>query len=217
MSRSAAARAIFAVTAAISLVTLGIELVWTAFGLYADSEPGGATGIIRWFSYFTNGSNILCVVGLTLLARNPARDGRWFRPLRLTGLVGITVTFIVYMVALRPSQVLEGIHIWTNAGYHVAVPILVVSSWLVFGPFPRFDARTLRVMLIAVAAWVAWTLIHGAVSSWYPYAIIDVTTLGYPTAMRTAAVIIVLIGGIALLYIWLDRVRARSRQRMIDR
>ena len=209
------ARLVFAATAAISLLTIGIEFVYTVLGWYADSEPETSTRVIRWFSYFTNGSNILCIAALALLVRDPQRDGRWFRPLRLAGLVGITVTFLVYMVALRPTQVLDGIHIWTNAGYHIAVPILVVAGWLLFGPFPRCDGRALRITMVVVACWVAWTLAHGAVSSWYPYAIIDATQLGYPAALRTAAVILVLIAGVAVLYRWLDRVRSRSRRRTL--
>lgn len=144
MTRSSWARLVFGVTAAISLVTLGIELVYAAFGWYPGSEPDALTRVVNWFSYFTNFSNILCIVGLTMLAREPQRDGHWFRPVRLAGLVGITVTFFVYMVALRPDQVLDGIHIWTNAGYHVVVPALAVAGWLVFGPFPRADSRSLR-------------------------------------------------------------------------
>jgi hypothetical protein len=215
VARPGLARAVFFVTALISLVTLAIELVYTVFGLYPDSGPDVGTDVVRWFSYFTNASNILCVVGLAMLAVDPDRDGRWFRPVRLAGLVGITVTFLVYMVALRPSQVLDGIHIWTNAGYHIVVPILAVAGWLVFGPFPRFHARAVWDTLAAVAVWVAWTLMHGAISGWYPYAIIDVTTLGYPAALRTAVVILAVIAGVAVLYTWLDRLRSRSRKRTI--
>lgn len=209
MTRSTLARLVFGVTAAISLMTLGIELVYAVFGWYPGSEPDALTRVVNWFSYFTNVSNILCVVGLSMLAGDPQRDGRWFRPVRLAGLVGITVTFLVYMVALRPDQVLDGIHIWTNAGYHVAVPILAVAGWLVFGPFPRADGRSLWLTLLLVAVWAAWTLLHGAVSGWYPYAIIDASTLGYPAALRTAAVILLLIAGVAGLYTWVDRVRFR--------
>jgi hypothetical protein len=206
---------VFGVTAAISLLAIGIGFVYTVLGWYADADQEVSTRVVQWFSYFTNGSNILCIVALILLARDPRRDGRWFRPLRLAGLVGITVTFLVYMVALRPTQVLDGIHIWTNAGYHVAVPILTVAGWLLFGPFPRLDARALRITMVVVAGWVVWTLAHGALTGWYPYAIIDVTQLGYPAALRTAAVIILLIAGIAVLYTWLDRLRSRSRRRTI--
>jgi hypothetical protein len=209
MTRGSWARLVFGVTAAISLVTLGIELVYAVFGWYPGSEPDALTRVVNWFSYFTNFSNILCIVGLTMLARNPQRDGRWFRPVHLAGLVGITVTFFVYMIALRPDQVLDGIHIWTNAGYHIVVPILAVAGWLVFGPFPRSDGRSLRLTLLWVAIWAAWTLLHGALSGWYPYAIVDASKLGYPAALRTSALILLFIAGIAGLYIWVDRIRSR--------
>ena len=49
-------------TAAISLLTLGIELVYAVFGWYPGSEPDAVTRVVNWFSYFTNFSNILCIV-----------------------------------------------------------------------------------------------------------------------------------------------------------
>ena len=87
------AHIVFAVTAAISLVSIGIEFYYAAFGLNSDSAPEVSTRLIRWFSYFTNASNILCILGLVPLSRSADHDGRWFRPVRLAGLVGITVTF----------------------------------------------------------------------------------------------------------------------------
>jgi hypothetical protein len=32
-------------------------------------------------------------------------------------------------------------------------------------------------------AYLAWTLLHGAASGWYPYPFLDVSELGYPRAL----------------------------------
>lgn len=210
MTRATAVRGLSLVIAVVSIVTIGVEFVYTAFGLYADSEPLLSTRLVRWFSYFTNESNILVTAAMVMLVRDPERDGRWFRAVRLAGLIGITVTFVVYLVALRPNQALEGVHVWTNAGFHISVPILTVLGWLALGPWPRFDRGTLGRALGWVAAWILWTLVHGAVTGWYPYGIIDVSKLGYPAVLRTSALLVVFIVAVALLFVGLDRVRGRS-------
>lgn len=44
-------------------------------------------------------------------------------------------------------------------------------------------------------------MLHGAVTSWYPYAIIDVTKLGYPAVLRTSVVLLAFIVAVALTYV----------------
>lgn len=206
-------RTVFLVTAVISLVSIGIEFVYTAFGLYAGADPSVLARLVQWISYVTEQSNLFVIVSCLMLAGNPVRDGRVFRFLRMAGVVYITVTFLVYMVALRPSQELEGIHVWTNAGYHIVVPILVVVGWLIFGPFPRFDWRTFTLVVLWVIAWIAWTAIHGALLGWYPYAMLNAGQVGYPVAIRDAAVVAAVTIVMALLYVWLDRIRSHGRER----
>ena len=123
---------------------------------------------------------------LTMLVRDPQRDGRWFRAgsPRRTGRDHGDVLRLHGRVASRTRC--------STASTSGRTPATTSSSrsspsrgWLVFGPFPRSDGRSLRLTLLWVAVWAAWTLLHGALSGWYPYAIIDASTLGYPAALRT--------------------------------
>lgn len=82
---------------------------------------------------------------------------------------------------------------------HVTATAMTRSAW----------ARLVLGVTAAISLWAAWTLLHGALSGWYPYAIIDASKLGYPAALRTSALILLLIAGIAGLNTWLDRVRSR--------
>jgi hypothetical protein len=137
------------------------------------------TRFVRMLSFFTVQSNILIGAAAFSLALAPARDGRFWRVLRLDGLVGISVTGVVYTTVLRTQQQLHGWAVATDAVFHYAVPLAAVIGWLAFGPRPRCDARTVWWSLAWPVAWLGYTLLHGRVTGWYPYPFIDVTRHGY--------------------------------------
>ena len=166
--------------------------------------PGLATRLIRFFSYFTIQSNILvAVVALTLML-DPERDGRVWRVLRIEAVFGITVTGIVYSTLLHGVVEFHGAAAVTNVLLHFVAPILAVVGWLVFGPRPRIEENTLILSLIWPVLYVIYTLAHGAASHWYPYPFIDVTKLGYVTALRNGVGLNLLLVGIGALLLWLD-------------
>ena len=57
-----------------------------------------------------------------------------FATFRLIGLVAITVTGLVYHVALAALFDLQGLDQLGNQLVHTMVPILAVVGWLMFGP-----------------------------------------------------------------------------------
>ena len=54
------------------------------------------------------------------------------------------------------------------------------------------------------AAYIAWSLIHGASSRWYPYPFVDVTQIGYATAIRNGIGMAMLLIGVGSLYMYAD-------------
>jgi hypothetical protein len=130
----------------------------------------------------------------------PRRDGTLFRVLRLDALFGITVTLVTYTVLLAPQHDPHGISAWTNAGLHYVTPALAILGWLLFGPRPRIDERTLLLALIWPALYVGYTLWHGAASDWYPYPFVDAARLGYATVLRNGVGMVVLMAGVATGY-----------------
>ena len=127
----------------------------------------------RLVSYFTIQSNVLVAVTAWQLWRDPLRDGRWWRPVRLAALVGITVTGLVHFVLLRPLLHLEGADWLADKMLHMAVPLLAVVVWLLAGPRPRVSWRTVGEALVWPVVWTVWTLVVGALSGWYPYPFLD--------------------------------------------
>lgn len=213
-----AARSWHLVTALISFLSLLVQFVLIVRGVNvlvddATGRPAAdvATRVLRFFSYFTVQSNVLVIVTETMLALHPERDGRWFRVLRIAGLIGITVTFIVYLVALRPILDLSGLAAVTDVGFHVATPILAVAGWVLFGPRPRFERRTLLLSLSWPGLYFVYSLIHGGITDWYPYPFVDVTKIGYGSTLLNTGVVLVLLLAIGSVFVWLDgRLRRTS-------
>lgn len=211
---SAVVRTWHIVTAVVIVVSLGVQLALVIDGgevLVPEGEVLAPTPIrvANFFSYFTVQSNILLAISATTLALNPYRDGPVWRVIRLAGLIGITVTGVVFVTLLRPIVELDGLAQLTNVGFHYASPVLGVLGWALFGPFPRFSQRTLLWSLSWPLAWLVYTLIRGAVREWYPYPFIDVTAIGYGRTLLNSVGITVLLLAVGAVFMLADRALGR--------
>lgn len=151
--------------------------------------PPLGTRLVRLVSYFTIQSNLLVAIVTAGLALNPRRDGPVWRVLRLDAVGGIAVTGVVHWFLLRPLLDLDGSSALADRLLHLVVPVLAVAGWLLFGPRPRITRATVLRALIWPVGWLAYTLLVGAVTGWYPYPFLDVRELGYgPVAAVCAGV-----------------------------
>lgn len=150
-----------------------------------------ATKLLRFFSYFTVQSNLLVLAAAVSLVIRPHRDGPVWRVLRLDALLGIAVTGVVFATLLSDLVQHSGIGTWFNAGFHQFSPVLALAGWLLFGPRPRIDARTIRWAFVWPVAWLAYTMVHGAITGWYPYPFLNADKLGYGQVGITLVIILV--------------------------
>ena len=156
-----------------ALVTQTILVISGTGVLVDDDPPARPERIVRLLGYFTIQSNLLVAVSTFGLARDPQRDGRVWRVVRLAGLVGITVTGIVHWFLLRPLLDLTGWPALCDLLLHVAVPLLAVFGWLAFGPRPRVTSGALLWTVAWPVAWLAYTLVRGTFTGFYPYPFLD--------------------------------------------
>lgn len=201
-----AARWWHAATAAVSGAALLLQLVI----IVAKDNDTVLIRLVRLFSYFTIQSNlIVTVVALTLFVR-PDRDGPVWRVARLASLACITVTGVVYVTVLRGLYELTPAERVADTGLHYLTPLLVVVGWVLFGPRPRIDVRTIGITLGFPVLWLGYTLARGELTGEYPYPFLDVADLGYAVAtvncVLVAAVFLAVCGG----YLLLDRRLART-------
>ncbi len=203
------ARPWFAVTAGCVAVAVLVQVVVAV----ADPSFFGGSAVGRGlnvFAFFTIASNLLVGLASLLLALDPDRASTRVAVLRLTGVVAITVTFVVFHVALTGLVDLSPWGAVANQLLHTVVPLLAVVGWLAFGPRGRTSARVTGLTLLFPVGWLAFTLVRGPFASdWYPYPFLDVAELGYPRVVLNAVVVAVLFVALAAGATRLDRVLAR--------
>ena len=211
-----AARLWHLVTALVVILAVGGQLYLLFTNVAVGFEETVAPlhrRLIEFFSYFTIESNILVAVTTAMLAANPERSGALWRVLRLASLFGITVTLIAYHVVLSRVANFQGLAAATNIGLHYIAPILAIVGWLLFGPYPRFNFRTLLWAAIWPAAYIVYTLIHGAISGFYPYPFVNVTKLGLGPVLIAGVVIVAILLVIGAVFVLLDKALARITTR----
>jgi hypothetical protein len=193
-------------------LVVGVGIVIQLFAT-ADVENGRFAALhsrlFNVFCFFTVQSNIIVGVTCLLLALSLDRPSTAFRVLRLDGLLGIVVTFLVFHVALKSLQELSGKAAVADFLLHTASPIMCALGWLVFGPRGWVSWRVVWLSLIFPICWLVFTLIRGPIVSFYPYPFLDVDEHGYPRVLLSCLVVAILfvgLGGLARLSDgWLNR------------
>jgi hypothetical protein len=194
----------------------GYEQLPVEAGLYGDTADGAAGSLARvmdTLSYFTIWSNVVVALSVTLLVARPLRTSLARRVLRLSGLLMITVTAIVYQVLLAPAVVVVGWSRLTDPILHVVTPILTVVVWAVWGPRGWITRREVPLALLIPLGWIGWMLARGAVVHAYPYDFANVEDLGYASVATTLGFILVFGLVVATVFWGIERLLLRRRGR----
>ena len=188
-----------------ALVTFGILL---QLRVAAANDNGYFEGvpsrIVNVLSYFTVQSNILVALTAGLLAVRLNRTETWFRVLRLSAVIGITITGIVFHLALKGLTELTGPAVTADWILHTASPILGLVGWVVFGPRGWVTSRIVKLSVLFPVLWLAYTLVRGALvedrtgRNFYPYPFLDVVEHGYARVFVNIVVVAVLFFVLAL-------------------
>ena len=176
--RASKARLWFGLTALAALAGIVIQLFVTA-NLKTGFFKTPTARTLNVFVFFTIQSNLIAGGTSLLLAMNPKRSSLAFNTWRLTGVVAITITGLVYHTVLARLFDLESWALVADNLIHTVVPALTVLGWLIFGPRGLTSRRVARLSVVFPVAWLAFTLIRGAFVHFYPYPFVDVAALGY--------------------------------------
>jgi hypothetical protein len=97
----------------------------------------------------------------------------------------------------------------TNLLQHYVTPVITIAVWAVAGPRGRFSLSDTFTVFIIPIAYLAYTLVHGAIASVYPYGFFNVIKYGYASVLMLMLGVIV--GGyvVALLYLGAERLLRR--------
>lgn len=169
-------------------------IVWAGvllqFWLMVHDRPPAeaAHAIVKFFSFFTVLSNI--AVGTVLAASLLAPDrppGRWARRAGSRVAVGvyIVVTAAIYHTLLAGLWRPAGAQLAADILLHTVTPILFLIDFLVFPPTEAARWGSAWKALVFPLAYGAWSLVHGAVTGFYPYPFLDVAKRGYGAVLVT--------------------------------
>lgn len=114
-------------------------------GGYFEAVPSRIGNVL---SYFTVQSNIMVALTTGLLAVQLNRKQTWFRVLRLSGLIRITITGIVLHLALKGLTELNGPAVTADWILHTAASILCVLGWVIFGPRGWITSRIVKLSVL---------------------------------------------------------------------
>ncbi len=190
---------------AVIAALIGIALVGqTALTIDKDNS------LVNLFSYFTIQSNIVVLVACVLIAIRPRRESEWWGTLRLAGLVGISVTGVVYATVLAGTAEFVGRAWYYDKIFHYIVPAMTVLGFFLFTPRTRF-VKTDFVFVVWPIFWLGYTLLRAGIGtpdyqlgkgkySYVPYGFLDIQQHGAAAVLASSAAVTVLALGVAWLY-----------------
>lgn len=138
-----------------------------------------AAHLIQHFSFFTNETNLLIALTLTLTCLRPQSEQFLTRPGVKTALaVYIIVVGMIYAALLRNLWQPEGMQLAANYVLHDAMPFLYALYWLIFeakGGLRWIDPLW---WLLYPVVYFFYVVLTGAAIGAYPYPFINTAELG---------------------------------------
>lgn len=198
-------------TAAVAWFALVLQYTLTI------TKPGAPflEATVRYFSFFTILTNILVALALTFPWLAPqSRAGQFFdRPsVRTAILAYIIIVAVIYHYLLAKLWNPQGWQLVADTIEHVVTPALYVIDWVLFVPKGTVKWKSATVWLGYPLVYAAYSLIHGAVTGYYPYPFINVSNLGYDKVLINMAVLVLVFLGLGVALIGIDRRMGRNNK-----
>ncbi|QII70836.1 hypothetical protein G8C41_08445 [Apibacter sp. B3706] len=176
------------------------------------NEKSKFNRLIYYYSYFTVQSNIAVGISSLFLLFKPDYSKKWFRILRIDGIICIVITCIVYNLMLRHDHNVKGIMRFTNEALHVFIPFLAVLYWLLYGPRKLLDKKTTFFAIIPPLIYVIYIFIRGHFTNMYPYPFLDADEIGLLQALLNTGTIVLLFLFLEFILIYIDNLLIKKDQ-----
>jgi len=208
----------------------GYRVVVSALGWFAiilqywliastRSGPDLVAWTINYFSFFTTVGNILVALAMTLPWLAPrSRLAQWLlrRSVRTVIVAYIIVVGLVYHLMLRNLYNPQGWRLACVIILHYVIPPLFIIDWLAFVQKRDLSWKILFGALALPVLYIAWTLVHGAFTGFYPYPFINVARFGYAQVLMTIGAMIAAFVGLVLGLVGIGRLSAGLALRRRD-
>ncbi|WP_277960020.1 Pr6Pr family membrane protein [Frigoribacterium faeni] len=192
------------------------RFVFAALALVAVSAQFADTlendySVVNFFSFFTNLSNLFTVVvftvgGVRTLLRRPG--SRAWDVVRLIAVVNMVFVGLVFNLLL--TEVAGGVLPWVNVVVHMVMPVAVLVDWLVLPVGRRLPWAAAGLGLVVPVLYSVYSLVRGAVTSFYPYPFYDPEALGgYGPVALYMVVLLVALAVLSVALVGLARLAGR--------
>ncbi len=163
-----------------------------------------AATVIQYFSYYTILTNILLAwICTKLFLRNEDSSKRQSSLTAI--LVYILTVGLTYNIILRALWKPEGLQLIVDNLLHTIVPFLYLVFWIFFVKKDNLKWKDVLPWLIYPFVYLIYVLIRGAISGVYPYPFIDVTQIGYTSALINSLAVTFVIVLLSLFFVWISR------------
>lgn len=174
----------------------------------AKSDFHSLAGTIDYFSYFTMLSNTLVAATFTAAALfAETRAGRFLLspPVALATAVYISITGLVFYFLLSGLYDLHGWEARYDHLLHYVMPPAYVLFWLLYMPKGALHLQNVPWIMVPPLVYGGWSLLHGAISGFYPYPFLNVTKLGYANVFAHIVEFVFVFAFVAVAFVFLDR------------
>ncbi len=200
------ARRIASVLAVIAWGGVVIQFIALLYNL--RNQPHPLLESADWFfSFFTNLTNLLLAVVLTIIALDVGQSRRKQRivsSLAAASVIYIIVVGVIYVLFLRPKNGLSGLGLVADVIMHYVMPIGYPIFWLKFIRKCHLKPADTWYWLAYPLAYDAFTELRGGLTGWYPYGFLDAPQLGYLLVLLIAVAFIVLFKLLGMAVMWID-------------
>lgn len=180
--------------------------------VYDETLVSAAVKSVEFFSYFTILSNLLAAAALTAPLVSPAeRFASWAEQSGPRAAIAtyLTITAVVYHTMLAGQFNPQGLRWVSNTILHTVTPLAYLADLSLRGGLGEARWSAAAKAMAFPALFGAWTLVHGALSDWYPYPFMNVIKRGYPAVVLTMVEMSLAFAAVALIFVALLRVRTK--------
>lgn len=198
----------------LGLITMVVQFFFTLVERAGIGENAGEA-TVYFFGYLTNLSNIWIVLIYAALLF----DAKWLRVfdsvrMRASALALIILVSLFYHFVLRPTFTpVIGLELYLDWSKHYLVGAFYVMWWVFVCTRGPLRVRDLPVMALPGAFYIIYVFARGALINAYPYAAIDVSEVGYSSALAYAVQVIVGFAILCALVVFIDKTLSRTKTR----
>jgi hypothetical protein len=189
-----------------NFLVLGAFLGWfaviTQFILMINNRAASVPEtIVRFFSFFTILTNLIVAVYYTI---------HWLQKptslllrLQKTGILSaitlyIAVVGLVYQIVLRSIWSPVGIQKLVDELLHSIIPVFTLVYWFLYEKHNEASWKSIPSWLLYPLFYLAFILIRGSISNFYPYPFVNVTELGLQKVLINSSVLVFVFLSIAI-------------------